>query len=341
MISFNPKRDIVGIFGKQGTGKTLLMIALGKQFHDQGIPIYSNTPLSFKHTLIHSIDELEKMRYGVALLDEMWLWVSARTSMTKMNQELMRIIMLNRKRKISIFYTAQLEYQADRLLRGVTRYFLYPHIEPSLIINTGYGTDIDKILFKEMGSPRGLTANIYDDGYDYRGKIILDDISNYFDIYKTEQEIDLLNKKKGERPGYSFEKEVYEELCEQGGSENFILFPGSGKNLPWPGDIGAIQNYTITHIIDPKTKLCGPDAIDIRPGFYPYIDMYKRSGILGSIAFKKNGTIYYTPITLDKPFIKNRRSVVTRILQENGMPIKKFWQWLTTIKTTKTVINYV
>ena len=132
MFNFDPTKDIINALGLQGSGKTLLMVAICKHFYDMGYPIYSNITLKkpfFKdYTHVDTIKKLEKMRYGVALLDEVWLWVFARSSMSRMNQDITKIIMLNRKRDISILYTAQLGFQADRLLRGVCRYHLYPRI---------------------------------------------------------------------------------------------------------------------------------------------------------------------------------------------------------------------
>ena len=136
-IGIQPK--IVGIFGLQGNGKTMLLTALGVMAHRENIPIYANYHLKIPYTPIDSLEDIDRIHDGIFLADELWLWCFARSSMTKMNQDLIKIVMLNRKRGVTIAYTTQTIGQADKLLRNVTTTWIEPRIIPI------HGADENKI----------------------------------------------------------------------------------------------------------------------------------------------------------------------------------------------------
>ena len=133
------KPKIVGIFGLQGTGKTMLLTALGVLAHRENIPIYANYHLTIPYTPIDSLEDIDQIHDGIFLADELWLWCFSRSSMTRMNQDLIKIVMLNRKRGVTIAYTTQTIGQADKLLRNVTNTWIEPHIMPI------YGIAEDKV----------------------------------------------------------------------------------------------------------------------------------------------------------------------------------------------------
>ena len=128
ILGLNPK--IVGVFGLQGTGKTMLMTALGLIAHKQKVPIYSNYHLEYPYIPIDSLEDINQIHDGVFLADELWLWCFSRSSMNKLNQDLIKIVMLNRKRNVTIIYTTQNIIQVDKLLRMVTNTWVEPHILP-------------------------------------------------------------------------------------------------------------------------------------------------------------------------------------------------------------------
>jgi len=117
---------IIAFCGSLGSGKTLGLTWLAKQWHNAGIPIYSNYDLKFKYNPIIEFEDIENMKEGFAVLDELWLWMDARMSITKRNRAISEILLKSRKRKISIGYTAQSFRQVDIRLRHVTDYLVMP-----------------------------------------------------------------------------------------------------------------------------------------------------------------------------------------------------------------------
>lgn len=120
--------DIMGIFGLQGWGKSALTAYFALLAHNMGYTIYSNFPLSFDYIPITTIKEAQECRNGYLCLDEIWAWVHARTSQSKINKEMMAICLLNRKRNVNIIYNTQLPRTIDVILREVTNYRYLPHL---------------------------------------------------------------------------------------------------------------------------------------------------------------------------------------------------------------------
>lgn len=228
---------ITGIFGLQGSGKTMLCTYLGKRDYDKGIPLYSNYHLKgIDYTPITSLEDCQKVKNGTLLLDEAWLWIFSRSSMAKLNQELMKIVMLNRKRSVNIYYTAQLSRSIDVLLREVTNFFVYPVIRPYEKEN------------KELGF---RLCFYYTDLYKRMSKLyyLPNNLEYYGSFYDTHEEIDVLQKKKDSplQKGIQLE-ETFIRALEKLKIFNFIeQVPNSGNNKGkgWSYDVVAYRYNSI------------------------------------------------------------------------------------------------
>lgn len=210
---------IVGIIGLQGAGKTMLLTAFGYEGHKEGKQIYANYSLKYPYTPITSFEDIEYMRRGIFLADEFWLWCFARSSMSKINQDLAKIIMLNRKRGISIFYTAQQRGQADKLLRNVTNYWIYPQIRPIMAVREEWLTEqrdkIEKLgrhpskkeeleqetqytlaTIESLKGPQNyqVMGEIYNAYDQYIGTLTLEDLSHWGSYFNTYEEIGSLHR---------------------------------------------------------------------------------------------------------------------------------------------------
>lgn len=121
--------DIIGIFGLQGSGKTMLCTHFGKQDADKGIPVFSNYHLKgIPYTPVVTFEDIEKIKNGTLLIDEAYMLIYSRRSMKKESLDILRIFALNRKRDIRIIYTTQLSRTIDVQVREFTRYYYYPQI---------------------------------------------------------------------------------------------------------------------------------------------------------------------------------------------------------------------
>lgn len=108
---------LIAIFGKMGSGKTLIMSYYGQKYFKKKVPIYSN------YNLLNSIEvnnkkDLLNIENGVICLDE--LWVSADSRLWKDNVFLTHWIMQTRKKNLIVFYTTQHFGQIDKRIRNAT-----------------------------------------------------------------------------------------------------------------------------------------------------------------------------------------------------------------------------
>jgi len=130
---------IVGITGKMGSGKTLLMSIFGFSFTKE-VPVYSNYETTFSR-VIKSLKELISITDGIILIDEIHLQLDARLWFTKEGVKFTHWVNQTRKKNLILFYTSQHFKQVDIRLRRATDllihslnfgyYFKYLFIDPA------------------------------------------------------------------------------------------------------------------------------------------------------------------------------------------------------------------
>lgn len=229
--------NIMGIFGLQGSGKTMLLTTLGRKDHKEGSNLYANYHLKdVDYTPISSLDDIEKIKNGTFLADELWLWLFSRTSQSKLNQELMKIVMLNRKRNVNIYYTAQLSRTIDVLLREVTNYFIYPSIRPVTVNKTGEKT---YRLFFVMQDLYGRLSP------DYRFNGSLEYLGSFYDTTEEISELKKAEETSFEK-GIQLEETFSKALMKVKGIRHVELIPFSGSHSTWGYDVvGYFNGKTI------------------------------------------------------------------------------------------------
>ena len=176
---------IVGIIGKRGCGKTITMAKTVKDMLEKGRTIYTNFHINKKgidkkyYKKIHLLDNeffknyKDFKLYNCALfLDEVYVYIDARTSMSKRNRLWSYFINQTRKRDVDLYYTTQFFRQVELRLRENTEFFIYPTLvkenDKKIIINKiySYGDTLKKI---------GIERFVGND---------------YFDVYDTDEIID-------------------------------------------------------------------------------------------------------------------------------------------------------
>ena len=125
------KNLIVGIFGELGTGKTMLLTLIGYYYFLKGWKIYSNYRVTFPHTLVKSLDDIKDLdlsKDSIFIFDELWITADARRHSTDENITISQSILQSRKKRMSIFYTAQYPRLVEQRIRMITNYVLKPTI---------------------------------------------------------------------------------------------------------------------------------------------------------------------------------------------------------------------
>lgn len=228
---FLGENTIAGIFGLQGSGKTALCTYIGKIYHELGRKVYSNYKLNFDFTPVTTLKEAQSVRNGVLLLDEVWMWCHARTSASNLNQEIMKIVLMNRKRNVDIIYTTQLKRTIDVILREVTNYISYPCMVPRDVCDPVTG-EISKRFFVRYYS------------FDLYGALVNDAIVPYpIDVigswYNTHEEVEKIGKK-SEDPlaiGIGLENDFAKAVKKLSFVKFVDVLPVSGHGSSWKYDV--------------------------------------------------------------------------------------------------------
>jgi hypothetical protein len=122
---------LLGICGNLGSGKTCTLTFLGTYFYKRGHNIFANYHLKFKYTPINSLEDIDNVKQGIFLGDELWGWIDARASISEKNKQIAKILLRSRKRGVDIFYTAQHFKQMDVRVRRITDMLLFPELYPT------------------------------------------------------------------------------------------------------------------------------------------------------------------------------------------------------------------
>ncbi len=180
---------IVGIIGKRGSGKTITMAKTVKDMLKKGKTVYTNFHINLKaidkkyHSKIHLLDSnffknyKDFKLYNCALfLDEIYIYIDSRSSMSKRNRLWSYFINQTRKRDVDLYFTTQFFRQVEVRLRDSTEIFIFPEVikakNNQIIVNNkiySYGDN-----FKKIGTERFI-GNDYYDVYDTDEIISFDD----------------------------------------------------------------------------------------------------------------------------------------------------------------------
>lgn len=132
---------LVGIMGRQGSGKTLLMSLLAQIIHQKtGLPIFANYKSLRNANYVNTLTDIWNLNQAIYCFDEIWLTMDSRAF--KSNIELTRWINQIRKKGVITFYTTQHISQVEMRVRNATDVLIYCE-KNSKIKNQRFYTFID------------------------------------------------------------------------------------------------------------------------------------------------------------------------------------------------------
>lgn len=122
---------LVGISGNLGSGKTLTMTYLATRYFIENKKLFSNYGLKIlPHERVYSIRDLNSIRSGVFLGDELWTWIDSRMSQKAVNKMTSLVLAKSRKRDLTIVWSAQLVGTIEKRIRLLTEKILFPECFP-------------------------------------------------------------------------------------------------------------------------------------------------------------------------------------------------------------------
>jgi len=146
------------------SGKTLSAVALTfRNWFAKGRKVYSNIPLyKIPYHFIESVEQLDMMRDGVVLADEMWTLINARRSLSKRNQLVASILLRSRKRELVYFFTTQVLNLIDRTVRTLLDFTAYPILKGGDPIRNIPYTFCKLFIYKgSQATPGALFRTLY------------------------------------------------------------------------------------------------------------------------------------------------------------------------------------
>ena len=103
--------------GTLGSGKTLSMTWWAAQQYNKGRTIFSNYRLGFPHYKVTHPDQLDQMKNGAAVLDELWLWMDSRCSGDELNKMRAYVLGKSRKRKRNLRHLGEITGKDKQRIR--------------------------------------------------------------------------------------------------------------------------------------------------------------------------------------------------------------------------------
>lgn len=113
---------IVAICGGLGSGKTLLLSRYAYKEFMKGKKIFANYNLNFEHTKIDLVTLLNlkpELQNSGILMDEIYIYMDSRMSMTKRNRLLSYFVFQTRKLGVTLYFTSQHIGQVETRLRNM------------------------------------------------------------------------------------------------------------------------------------------------------------------------------------------------------------------------------
>lgn len=170
---------LMGIVGELGCGKTLSLTYFGLRnyFKYEGKrTLFANYHLHtlegkpIEYTYVGRPIQIDDIRNGIFLGDELWIWADSRLSMGKRNKFITAILAKSRHRDLDIIFTTQSFGQIDVRIRRICDFIAIP----------SFNERTNKCTLKIYTHPSG-----------YLLKVLKFDARPFFEAYDTTEEIEI------------------------------------------------------------------------------------------------------------------------------------------------------
>ena len=321
--------------GLPGSGKTLVLTAIGFNEYLLGRRIFSNYHLEYPHTYVSSKEDLYAMSNGLFLGDELWRWLFSRRAMRRDQQEIIEDFVENiRKRGIDMIYTGHADFTIDKIVRTITGYYMQPSLVPlrvpdknvikEVVGGNGESEDVYGLIWKALRSPEnyGVVVRTYDVYDNLLNETQFNNLRFWGNMYNTFKEVGgLSSESKRKRKGVALEEKCYEAISGYGLKDVSYLIPNSGYGSPYPGDLIVGNNLIDVKGIDLSGSV---PRIDVRSAHWnKYFSCTRDFGLSPWFGFCDKKW-FFTPINADMPFIKNKSSIAVNVLMEYAISLKAF-----------------
>jgi len=123
------QNKVINIFGKPWTGKTFFASYIAYFYFLTWGRIFSNVDFFYKKNPIRvnkKIKQISDIKYiefqekkWIIIIDESWLNINSRRSISNQNMEFAEMVFLWRKKNCDIVFIAQLDYSLDKYMRDL------------------------------------------------------------------------------------------------------------------------------------------------------------------------------------------------------------------------------
>jgi hypothetical protein len=138
-----PLRGVSLVTGQMGCGKTLFSVIAAARYARAGKRIWANFDINLQNTSpVRSVLDLQKVRDGLLILDESYLFADSRRAMSNRNLATSTILMGSRKRDFDVIVITQVLSAVDPRIRLVAKRRFAPNLSGSTLFVRRFVRDV-------------------------------------------------------------------------------------------------------------------------------------------------------------------------------------------------------
>lgn len=191
LVKLKRQSKDIGLFGKKGVGKTTLLVLKSfMEFMLYDAQVYSNFNLGFPHVRIKSLKDFDRIpnddKRKVFLGDDFEFWFNSRNVSSKLNKDLVDVLLNWGKKNVSLVYSAKREMAIDKSLRESTIEFWELNLKQTI-----YNKDVTKNnILKKYLNFLYIEVERYDQNLDGLPSFRIKNLQHIVPLFDTKEIID-------------------------------------------------------------------------------------------------------------------------------------------------------